>query len=207
MLLGDFGRGKTFLLRQLARVLPDRLPALQPVLVQLRTLEKAPSLDELLAAHLVRHGVDAFDRRKLRYMIDSGRLVLLFDGFDELELRVGYDNAADYLQTLLQAVTGRAKVVLTSRTQHFRSTDQIRQARTALGDRVTALAASRVAVIEDFTREQIRDFLTRHYDGDAERARVRFVLTGRCSELSAQMLECRTRSGPGWGQAQDLHAS
>ena len=176
MLLGDFGRGKTFLLRQLARVLPDRLPALQPVLVQLRTLEKAPSLDELLAAHLVRHEVDTFDLKKLRYMIDSGRLALLFDGFDELQLRVGYDNAADYLQTLLQAVTGRAKVALTSRTQHFRSTDQIRQARTALGDRVTTLAASRVAVIEDFTPEQIRDFLTRHYNGDADKARGRFAL-------------------------------
>ena len=54
-------------------------------------------------------------------MIHSGRIGLLFDGFDELELRVGYDNAADYLQTLLESVTGRAKVVLTSRTQHFRS--------------------------------------------------------------------------------------
>ena len=55
-------------------------------------------------------------------MIHSGRLGLLFDGFDELELRVGYDNAADYLQVLLESVTRRAKVVLTSRTQHFRST-------------------------------------------------------------------------------------
>ena len=49
-------------------------------------------------------------------MIHSGRIALLFDGFDELELRVGYENAADYLQILLESVTERAKVILTSRT-------------------------------------------------------------------------------------------
>ncbi|MGH3887777.1 MAG: NACHT domain-containing protein, partial [Pseudonocardiaceae bacterium] len=148
MLLGDFGRGKTFLLRELARALPQHLPGLLPVLVELRSLEKAPSLDELLAQHLVGQNVESFDVKKLRYMIRRGRLALLFDGFDELELRVGFDNAADYLTTLLREVTDNAKVALTSRTQHFRSTAQIR---TALGDQVAALAASRVAVREDFT--------------------------------------------------------
>src|SRR5262249_22522809 len=43
MLLGEFGRGKTFLLRELARTLPQHLPGLLPVLVELRSLEKAPS--------------------------------------------------------------------------------------------------------------------------------------------------------------------
>jgi NACHT domain/Pentapeptide repeats (8 copies) len=163
MVLGDFGRGKTFLLRQLARALPERLPGLLPVLVELRGLEKAPSLDGLLAQHLVEQGVEDISPAKLRYMIRSGRLALLFDGFDELELRVGYDNAADYLQTLLAAVADRAKVVLTSRTQHFRSTAQVR---TALGDRVTAIAASRVAVVADFVDDQILEFLTNHFGGE-----------------------------------------
>ena len=76
-------------------------------------------------------------------MIQSGRLALLFDGFDELELRVGYDSAADYLQTLLESVTEQAKVVLTSRTQHFHSVHQVR---TALGQRVASVSGSRVLV-------------------------------------------------------------
>ncbi|MGH3812587.1 MAG: NACHT domain-containing protein, partial [Pseudonocardiaceae bacterium] len=180
MLLGDFGRGKTFLLRELARTLPQHLPGLLPVLVELRSLEKAPSLDELLAQHLVRQNVESFDVTKLRYMIRRGRLALLFDGFDELELRVGFDNAADYLTTLLREVTDNAKVALTSRTQHFRSTAQIR---TALGDQVAALAASRVAVLEDFTDEQILQFLTQHYGGNAHRAQARFTLLGDVRDL------------------------
>ncbi|MBB5955061.1 WD40 repeat protein [Saccharothrix tamanrassetensis] len=180
MVLGDFGRGKSFLLRQLTRQLPEHLPGLLPVLVELRSLEKAPTLDELLAQHLVREGVEAVDVAKLRYMISSGRLALLFDGFDELELRVGYDNAADYLGVLLHAVTDRAKVVLTSRTQHFRSTNQVL---TALGQQVSALTASRGVVLEDFTDDQILDFLTRHYLGDADRAAKRFALLGAISDL------------------------
>lgn len=180
VVLGDFGRGKSFLLRQLTRELPRHLPGVLPVLVELRSLEKAPTLDELLAQHLVREGVEAVDVAKLRYMISSGRLALLFDGFDELELRVGYDNAADYLGTLLKAVTDRAKVVLTSRSQHFRSTSQVL---TALGRQVSALSASRSVVLEDFTDDQILDFLTRHYRGDAERARRRFALLGAINDL------------------------
>ncbi|MGH3996182.1 MAG: NACHT domain-containing protein, partial [Pseudonocardiaceae bacterium] len=180
MLLGDFGRGKTFLLRELARTLPQHLPGLLPVLVELRSLEKAPSLDELLAQHLVRHNLDTFDVSKLRYMIRRGRLALLFDGFDELELRVGFDNAADYLNTLLRAVTDNAKVVLTSRTQHFQSTTQIR---TALGAQVAALTASRVAVLADFTKEQILQFLAKHYGGDTHTAQARFALLGDVHDL------------------------
>ncbi len=180
MVLGDFGRGKTSLLRQLARTLPVERPGIQPVLVELRGLEKAPSLDELLAQHLAGQGVRDIRLDRLRYMIGSGRLALLFDGFDELELRVGYDNAADYLQTLLASVADRAKVVLTSRTQHFLSTDQVR---TALGQRVETAGGSRVVVLEDFSEDQVLQYLTNLYDGDAKRAAARFALLGEVEDL------------------------
>ncbi|HTQ93623.1 MAG TPA: NACHT domain-containing protein, partial [Streptosporangiaceae bacterium] len=179
VVLGDFGRGKTSFLRQLTRTLPAELPGLLPVLVELRGLEKAPTLDELLSQYLVRQGVEDVNPAKLRYMITSGRVGLLFDGFDELELRVGYDNAADYLRVLLESVTGRAKVVLTSRSQHFRSTGQVT---TALGERVSTLAASRVVVLEDFSEEQILAFLVNLF-GDAARARARFDLLSGIGNL------------------------
>lgn len=180
MVLGDFGRGKTSMLRQLARTLPEALPALLPVLVELCSLEKAPSLDELLGQYLIRQRVEDISPAKLRYMIRSGRLALLLDGFDELELRVGYDNAADYLQVLLESVTDRAKVVLTSRTQHFMSNVQVR---TALGERISAVAGSRIVVLDDFTFEQILQFLTNIYDGDAAAARARLTLLGEIEDL------------------------
>ncbi|MEO7194739.1 MAG: pentapeptide repeat-containing protein [Pseudonocardiaceae bacterium] len=113
-------------------------------------------------------------------MIRRGRLVLLFDGFDELELRIGYDNAADYLNILLRAVQEDAKVVLTSRPQHFRSTAQIR---TALGDQVAALGTSRVAVLEDFNKEQTLQFLANYYRGNMGAAQARSALLAGVRDL------------------------
>ena len=180
VVLGDFGRGKTSFLRQLTRVLPSELPDVTPVLVELRTLEKGPSLDDLLAQHLLRQGVEDLSRDKLRYMIESGRVVLLFDGFDELELRVGYDSASDYLQTLVNSLTGQAKVILTSRTQHFRDS---RQVRTALGERVETRTGGRVVILEDFTEGQILLFLTNLYEGDRKRAERRLELISDIGNL------------------------
>ena len=106
LLLGDFGRGKTFALRELARHIPSRLPHLMPVYIELRALDKAHTVDGLVAAHLANHGEEHIDLKAFRYMLRQGRIVLLFDGFDELVARVTYDRAADHLQTLLQAAEG-----------------------------------------------------------------------------------------------------
>ncbi|MGH3248890.1 MAG: NACHT domain-containing protein, partial [Trebonia sp.] len=156
LLLGDFGRGKTFALRELARHLPARLPHLIPIYLELRSLDKAHSVDGLVAAHLANHGEDVIDLKAFRYMLAQGRVVLLFDGFDELATRMTYDRAADHLQTLLSAAEGKAKIVVASRTQHFKSRAQVL---TALGERVELLPTRRVLGIEDFNTEQIRAYL------------------------------------------------
>ncbi len=173
LVLGDFGRGKTFLLHELARTLPATRPHLVPVLVDLRSMEKAHSTVELIATHLVAAGEQRFDAAAFRYMLRSGRLVLLFDGFDELALRTTYESATEHLGRLLDAVDGQAKIVVTSRTQHFLSHGQVRG---ALGARVELLPARRVAEVEDFTESQIAEFLTRLYDGDAVQAAERLEL-------------------------------
>jgi WD40 repeat protein len=184
VVLGDFGRGKTSFLRQLTRLLSREFRDLSPILIQLRDLEKGPTLDDLLAQHLYRNGVHDVTKDKLRYMIDTGKVALLFDGFDELELRVGYDSAADYLQALLNSLTGRAKVVLTSRTQHFLSTRQVHRAvRTGLGQRIETWTGTRVAILEDFTESQILEFLTSLYNGDRDRAQVRLNLISDIANL------------------------
>jgi WD40 repeat protein/uncharacterized protein YjbI with pentapeptide repeats len=156
LLLGDFGRGKTFALRELARHLPARLPHLIPIYMELRSLDKAHSVDGLVAAHLANHGEDVIDLKAFRYMLAQGRVVLLFDGFDELATRVTYDRATDHLQTLLSAAEGKAKIVVASRTQHFKSRTQVL---TALGEQVELLPNRRVLEVEDFNTEQIRAYL------------------------------------------------
>jgi WD40 repeat protein len=210
LVLGDFGRGKTFALQEVARRIPVELPHLIPLLIELRALDKAHSVDGLVAAHLANHGEDLIDLKAFRYMLRQGRIVLLFDGFDELVTRVTYERAADHLQTLLQAAEGNAKVVVTSRTQHFKSHEQVF---TALGERVGALPNRRVFAVEDFTPRQIRAYLVSRYDGDAERADRRLQVLGGIQDLLglssnprmlsfiAELDESRLRAVAGTGQA------
>src|SRR4029079_5617419 len=136
--MGDFGTGKTFLMHELALRLGRRHldigHAVVPILVELRRLEKSRSLEELLGQHFIpERGMRRFDHDAFRYMLEEGRVALLFDGFDELALRVTYAAATEHLNTGLEAASGKAKVVITSRTQHFLNDRQVLQ---ALGERV-----------------------------------------------------------------------
>ncbi|TDC85003.1 TIR domain-containing protein, partial [Actinomadura sp. 7K507] len=181
LLLGDFGRGKTFALRELARRIPQELPHVIPILIELRALDKAHSVDGLVAAHLANHGEELIDLKAFHYMLRQGRIVLLFDGFDELVTRMTYDQAADHLDTLLQAAQDKAKIVVASRTQHFKSQAQVL---TALGEKVGVLPHRRVLGLEEFTPPQVRSYLVNRY-GDEDAAEARLSLLSGIEELLA----------------------
>ncbi|MEU9477323.1 TIR domain-containing protein [Streptomyces sp. NPDC048191] len=182
LLLGDFGHGKTFALRELARRIPGELPHLVPLLIELHALDRAYSFEGLVAAHLAAHGVDNIDLRAFRYMLQQGRIVLLFDGFDELVNQVTYDRAAERLQVLLDSAVDHAKIVVSSRTQHFRSQGQVL---TALGERVGLLPHRRVLAVQEFSPQQIRAYLVNRYDGDERAADHRLGLLDAIPDLLA----------------------
>ncbi|MTE12170.1 WD40 domain-containing protein [Nocardia aurantiaca] len=173
LLLGDFGLGKTFALRELTRRITDTATQLVPILIELRELDRTSSLDTLLAAHLADNGESRIDLRALRYMLEQGRVVLLFDGFDELLTRLNYDSAAEHMATLLQAAVGRAKVVVAGRTQHFKSYDQIAA---ALETQEHPHPDRYILSVENFTDEQVHAFLVNRYGATGPSADSRMRL-------------------------------
>jgi WD40 repeat protein len=176
--VGDSGTGKSFLLRELARRLAEQ-GGLIPILIELRHLEKVRSLDQLLGQHFAREGVEDFSPGRFRYMLEQGRIALLFDGFDELATRVTYARAAEHFDTLLQAAAGAAKVIVTSRRQHFESESQVK---TVLGEQVDRLAGRRMALLQPFDRAQIRAFLVR-LTGDEARGAERLAMLEQVGDL------------------------
>ena len=172
VVLGPFGHGKTFLLRELARQMhADRDPAV-PVLVHLRDLDKVHALDELSAAQLVRGGERRIDLEMFRYLLREGRIALLFDGFDELAVRVTYPRAAEHLATVVQAAEGRAKVVLTSRDQFFLTDGEVLS---KLGEQLSTVVGRKLVKLRPFDDSQIERFLDNRL-GDATAARERMGL-------------------------------
>jgi nucleoside phosphorylase len=168
VLLGDFGTGKTFLLHELARRMGAAGGPLIPVLLEMRSLEKARSLDELVAQHLARAKMDSIRLDAFNFMLAEGRIALLFDGFDELALRVSYDRSLEHFDTLVQAAQGNAKVVVTSRTQHFISDRQVKM---AIAERAVKIEGHRLAKLLPFTHDQIRRFLVNRLGSEDAAAR------------------------------------
>jgi WD40 repeat protein/3',5'-cyclic AMP phosphodiesterase CpdA len=180
LILGDFGTGKTFLMRQLARDLAQPGSGVTPLLVELRPLEKARSIDELMAAHLTRMGIDDLRLPAFRHMLATGRIVLLFDGFDELAGRVSYDRALEHFDTLLEAAGGEARIVVTSRTSHFENENQVRK---KLGEKAADVGgALRYCRVQRFDEDKIRLFLLNRF-GEPEEAERWFELLHDVNDL------------------------
>ncbi|WP_305038906.1 TIR domain-containing protein [Frankia sp. ArI3] len=173
LVLGTFGHGKTFLARQLALAVPERLPHVDPMLIELGKLEKSFDLDLLAVQHLVDAGVRQPDLDAFRYMVREGRVVLIFDGFDELAARVTYARASAYLDGLLAILDGtgsaagggaagpnRAKVVVTSRAEFFINDDDVLK---KTGEKVERTLGRFIVRLEDFTPAQIERYLVGHF--------------------------------------------
>ncbi len=125
-----------------------------------------------MAQHLAEAGERIIDLDAFPYMLQEGRIALLFDGFDELVQRITYSRATEHLETLMQAASGYAKVIVTSRTQHFESDQQVK---TALYDRTETLPGLYLARLQTFDEDQIKRFLENQL-GDRVAAERRFTL-------------------------------
>jgi WD40 repeat protein/nucleoside phosphorylase len=164
LVLGDFGTGKTFLLHELARRMALEKAALVPVLIEMHSLQKHRSLKALLAQHFAAADVGRLGPDQFLYMLQEGRIALLFDGFDELALRVTYDRVMEHFSTLIEAAQGQAKVIVTSRTQHFLTDQDIKR---ELARRAEVLPGYRLIKLERFNGEQVRRFLTKRLGSDS----------------------------------------
>src|SRR5262249_47279710 len=149
-----------------------------PVLIEMRALEKVHSVDALAAQHFAMEGRPFFPEA-FRAMLHAGQIALLFDGFDELALRVRYARAAEHLEMLIAAAEGKAKVVLTSRTQHFASDQQVR---TALAERADRVAGREMLKLRAFDHDQIEQFLQNKLV-DAAKASARVKLLDQVKDL------------------------
>lgn len=155
--LGDLGTGKTTLARYLAyemakafRSDPLRHPA--PVLVELLTKRAKVDLSGIITSDFKNKGITVTDFNRFERLVKSGRIVLIFDAFDEMADRLREDEMQHNLAQMLAPAKSGGKVMLTCRTHHFKDH---REQLEKLGQDKEAL----YLYLADFADDQVEEYL------------------------------------------------
>jgi len=121
-LLGDFGTGKTWFCRRLAGAMAGVTGRI-PICILLRDYSRAYDIEQVLTDALTnRFGIPlAAGYKTIRRLSEEGRLLLIFDGFDEMERRASdYRTALENFWEIAKLISPRAKILLTCRQAFFR---------------------------------------------------------------------------------------
>lgn len=156
-LLGDVGMGKTtmalFLAYEMAKAYqadPLRHPA--PVLIPLINTRKEVSLESIVISHfsqvLGEQGMKEFSFPRFDYLVRRGRIVLLFDAFDEMVDRVDSQVIQSNLNQLRRPADQGGKVFLTCRTHYAKTREEQEK-----------LFGKGTIYLQRFTDEQVQTYM------------------------------------------------
>ncbi|MBE8969540.1 NACHT domain-containing protein [Nostocales cyanobacterium LEGE 12452] len=173
-ILGEFGTGKTWFVFHYAWAALQRYRDAQkrgverprlPLVITLRNFAKALNVENVLAGffftqHNIRINSEVFDQ-----LNRMGKLLLIFDGFDEMAAKVDRKQMINNFWELAKVVVPGAKVILTCRTEHF---PEAKEGRALLNAELQASTKKltgetpqfEVLELEKFNDEQIREVLS-----------------------------------------------
>jgi len=173
--LGEFGTGKTWFAFHYASQALKRYREAQkrgverprlPLVIPLRDYAKAVSVESLFSEFFFRkHEVRSLTYSAFEQLNRMGKLLLIFDGFDEMAARVDRQEMINNFWELAKVVVPGAKVILTCRTEHF---PEAREGRALLNAQLQASTANltgempqfEVLELEKFNDEQIRQVMS-----------------------------------------------
>ena len=143
--LGEFGTGKTWFVLHYAWVKLQEYKKSKktgcrrsrlPIVIRLRDYTKVANIESLFSDFFFNQyeiplqGYSAFEQ-----LNKMGKLLLIFDGFDEMAARVNRQQMVNQFWELARVVVPGSKVILTCRTEHF---PEAREGRRLLGAEIEA---------------------------------------------------------------------
>ena len=173
-ILGEFGTGKTWFAFHYAWTALQRYRDAQkrgidrprlPLVIPLRDYAKAVSVESLFSEFFFRkHEIPLAGYSAFEQLNRMGKLLLIFDGFDEMAARVDRQEMINNFWELAKIVVPGAKVILTCRTEHF---PEAKEGRALLNAELQASTKAltgetpqfEVLELEKFNDDQIRQVL------------------------------------------------
>jgi hypothetical protein len=171
-ILGDFGTGKSCCAMELTVRLLERGDTRMPLFFSLRDYQHVETLQSIVTKGMTeKYGILNFNYPAFLRLLEEGRLLLIFDAFDELATLSERWATITSLRRLNEAVRGRSKVILTCRKHYFTTQAAEREgiagSMPSRGGELFAEVEGRrnyaIVDLEPFSPEQIREFVRRHY--------------------------------------------
>ncbi|OZV81589.1 hypothetical protein CA850_10465 [Micromonospora echinospora] len=184
-ILGEFGMGKSWFSLHFAWTVAQEWRAAKasgrkrprlPLVIPLRDYAKAVSLESLFSEFFFRkHEILPGGYGVFEALNRMGRLLLIFDGFDEMAARVDRQAMINNFWELARAVVPGSKVLLTCRTEHF---PEAREGRDVLSARLAASTQAltgeppqfEVVELQPFDNDQVEELLDKLTTGPAKEA-------------------------------------
>ncbi len=174
--LGDFGTGKSSCAMELTVRLLERGGPRMPLFFSLRDYQHVETLQSIVTKGMTeKYGIANFNYPAFLRLLEEGRLLLIFDAFDELATLSERWATVASLRRLNEAVRGRSKVILTCRTHYFTTQAAEREGIAGSMPRGGELFAEMegrrnysIVYLEPFSPEQIRKFVHRHHPENGE---------------------------------------
>jgi WD40 repeat protein len=175
-LLGDNGTGKTSFTKRLAHDLAikyekDKTSSPIPVLINLKGVSKAQSLEDIISNHFYRTlNMENVSPDAFLHLLKEGKIILIFDGFDEMAAQSNAAMTMKNFQELNRSFAGKAKILLTCRTHYFKDRTETEETLKAKKKGMTESATQLYQAIQDkqgysigylqeFNKEQIEEYL------------------------------------------------
>ena len=167
-ILGDFGTGKSCCAMELTVRLLERGGARMPLFFSLRDYQHVETLQSIVTKGMTeKYGILNFNYPAFLRLLEEGRLLVIFDAFDELATLSERWATITSLRRLNEAVRGRSKVILTCRKHYFTTQAAEREgiagSMPPRGGELFAEGEGRrnyaIIDLEPFSQEQIREFV------------------------------------------------
>jgi len=176
-LLGEFGTGKSWfalkcavtLARQYREARRDHTPRPRiPLLVRLRDYARGfKDVGALLTDFVFReHAINVPTYTALEALNRLGRLLFIFDGFDEMAARVDRQKMTDNFWAMTEVLGPGSKAILTCRTEYFQFAQQARDVlggkfRSSRARDTTDAARFQVVELEMFDRRRLEQIFSK----------------------------------------------
>ncbi|MCP4607114.1 MAG: NACHT domain-containing protein, partial [Planctomycetes bacterium] len=172
VVLGDYGCGKTSLCMKLCSDLANDIlsgkEAPLPVLIQLREYTKAFDMEELITNMLVnKWRIPNGNFSTFMELVKHGRVILIFDGFDEIARRVDYSVKYKVFNEICKFATNNSKLLVTCRPNFFNQREEFERLFKSSplyfepNDRKVRFAE---VESEELTKDQIKQYIVSYGD-------------------------------------------